>query len=102
MLQALADPVRLSIVRQLSSHGTVCACDFSACGDVSQPTVSHHLKVLREAGVVTAERRGTWIYYCLDASVADRLRELASNLSPGRVLVPTALRGRMVPVVQAR
>jgi ArsR family transcriptional regulator len=102
MLQALADPVRLSIVRQLSSDGTVCACDFSACGDVSQPTVSHHLKVLREAGVVTAERRGTWIYYCLDASVADRLRELAASLNPGRELAPTALRGRAIPVVQAR
>jgi ArsR family transcriptional regulator len=102
MLQALADPVRLSIVRQLTSDGSVCACDFTACCDVSQPTVSHHLKVLREAGVVTAERRGTWIYYRLDASVADRLRELAAGLTPGRGLAPTALSGRTGPAVQVR
>jgi DNA-binding transcriptional ArsR family regulator len=102
MLQALADPVRLSIVRQLSSDGSVCACDFTACCDVSQPTVSHHLKVLREAGVVTAERRGTWIYYSLDASVADRMRDLAAGLTPRRDLAPTVLRGRATPAVGAR
>jgi DNA-binding transcriptional ArsR family regulator len=102
LLQALADPVRLSIVRQLSADRTVCACDFTACGDVSQPTVSHHLKVLREAGVVAAERRGTWIYYSLDASVAVRLGELAASFTPGPELGPTALRGRAVPLVQVR
>jgi len=63
ILQALAEPTRLAIVQQLASDGEVCACDFTDCCGVSQPSVSHHLKVLREAGVVSCERRGTWIYY---------------------------------------
>ncbi len=50
LLQAAGDPTRLSILRQLSSEGPVCACDLAVCCEVSQPTVSHHLKVLREAG----------------------------------------------------
>ena len=91
LLQALADPVRLSIVRQLGAEGAVCACDFSAIGEVSQPTVSHHLKVLREAGVVSTERRGTWIYYSLDPSATERLGALAAGLAPGRSVAATAL-----------
>ena len=60
LLQAMADPVRLSIVRQLAAgDDAVCACDFTECCTVSQPTVSHHLKVLRDAGVVTTRRQGT-------------------------------------------
>ncbi len=93
LLQALADPVRLSIVRQLGAAGPVCACDFSAIGEVSQPTVSHHLRVLREAGVVTTERRGTWIYYSLDGSAAERLRRLAGGLVGDRALPVSAIRG---------
>lgn len=92
LLQALADPVRLSIVRQLGTDGAVCACDFSAIGEVSQPTVSHHLRVLREAGVVTTERRGTWIYYSLDVSAGERLRQLAGGLVAGRALPASAIR----------
>ena len=58
LLQAMADPVRLSIVRQLAAgDDAVCACDFTECCTVSQPTVSHHLKVLRDAGVVTTPAR---------------------------------------------
>ena len=64
LLQAAADPTRLAILRELSEEESVCA-DFTACCDVSQPTVSHHLKVLREAGWVDSERRGTWIWYRL-------------------------------------
>jgi DNA-binding transcriptional ArsR family regulator len=93
LLQALADPTRLSIVRQLAADSEVCACDFTACCDVSQPTVSHHLKVLREAGIVTAERRGTWIYYRLDAAVAERLGAIARGLVPGG-LIPVSGIGR--------
>ena len=63
LLSALADPVRLSFVRQLAEDECICACDFSECCTVSQPTISHHLKVLREAGVVTSERQGTNIVY---------------------------------------
>jgi ArsR family transcriptional regulator len=57
LLAALADPTRLAIVRQLAAEAETCACDFTSCCDVGQPTVSHHLRVLREAGVVTSERR---------------------------------------------
>ena len=80
LLQALADPTRLAIVQQLTRDGEVCACDFTACCTVSQPTVSHHLKVLREAGVISCERRGTWVYYWLEPKAAHRLSALARML----------------------
>jgi len=80
LLQAAADPTRLAILRQLADLDTVCACDFTACCDVSQPTVSHHLRVLREAGWVTTERRGTWIYYSLRPEAAERFRQLSAGL----------------------
>lgn len=84
LLQAAADPTRLAIIRQLSADERVCACDFTACCDVAQPTVSHHLKVLRQAGWVSSERRGTWIYYALRPEAVTRFRELAGEVSaPG-------------------
>jgi DNA-binding transcriptional ArsR family regulator len=86
LLTALADPTRLAIVRQLAASTDVCACDFSSCCDVGQPTVSHHLRVLREAGVVTSERRGTWIFYRLAPEVAGRLAALARDLVPGGLI----------------
>ena len=89
LLQALADPTRLAIVRQLAQDGEVCACDFTSCCDVRQPTVSHHLKVLREAGVVRSERRGSWIFYTLEPSVVDRMAMIAGGLVPGG-LIPVA------------
>jgi ArsR family transcriptional regulator len=90
LFQALADPTRLAIVRELAGAPEVCACDFTTCCDVRQPTVSHHLRVLREAGVVEAERRGTWIYYRLAPAAADRLRALASELSSTSQLIPVS------------
>jgi len=82
LLQAMADPVRLSIVRQLAAtDDAVCACDFPECCTVSQPTVSHHLKVLREAGVVTTRRNGTYIYYQLAPDFARRWRHLSASLA---------------------
>lgn len=88
-LQALADPVRLSIVRQLAAcAGEICACDFTECCNVSQPTVSHHLKVLREAGLVTTERRGTYIYYELAPDFARRWSTIGAGLA-GLVTVAT-------------
>ncbi len=89
LLHALADPTRLAIVRQLAGEPEVCACNFTDCCDVSQPTVSHHLKVLREAGVVSSERRGTWIYYRLAPDAAERLAAIARDLVPGG-LIPAA------------
>ena len=83
LLAALADPTRLEILRQLAASNEVCACDFTDCCGVSQPTVSHHLKVLREAGVVTCERRGTWIYYRLDPKTAARIAKLGHLLTAG-------------------
>jgi ArsR family transcriptional regulator, arsenate/arsenite/antimonite-responsive transcriptional repressor len=82
LLAAAADPTRLAILRQLSVEGAVCACDFAACCDVAQPTVSHHLKVLREAGWVTGERRGTWIWYSIRPEAVARFRVLAAEVSP--------------------
>lgn len=91
LLQAAADPTRLSILRQLSSEGPVCACDFSACCDVAQPTVSHHLKVLREAGWVDGERRGTWVWYTIRPEAAERFRELAGGMVAGAARPASAL-----------
>ncbi|RAG87045.1 transcriptional regulator [Streptacidiphilus pinicola] len=64
MFKALGDPVRLRLFSLIASHegGEACVCDISDVG-VSQPTVSHHLKKLREAGLLTSERRATWVYY---------------------------------------
>ena len=83
ILQAIAEPARLAIVRQLAADGEVCACDFTDCCGVSQPTVSHHLKVLREAGVISGERRGTWIHYRLEPRAAARIAALGRLLSAG-------------------
>ncbi len=83
ILQAIAEPTRLAIVRQLAADGEICACDFTDCCGVSQPTVSHHLKVLREAGVISGDRRGTWIYYRLEPKAASRIAALGHLLSAG-------------------
>jgi ArsR family transcriptional regulator len=103
LLQGAADPNRLAILRQLSADGQVCACDFTDCCDVSQPTVSHHLKVLRDTGWVEAERRGTWIYYRIRPEALARFRQLAGQLEPGPSLPTAALSGstRRLPVIQA-
>ena len=90
LLQALAHPTRLSILRELSAANEVCACDFTDCCDVSQPTVSHHLKILKEAGVLVAERRGTWIYYRIAPAAAERLRALAGELLGAPQVIPAA------------
>lgn len=81
LLQAAADPTRLAILRQLSVEGTVCACNFTSCCDVAQPTVSHHLKVLREAGWIAGERRGTWIWYAILPEALARFREIAREMA---------------------
>ena len=77
--KALSDPVRLQLVDVLKKHaGKVCVCELVPLFDLSQPTVSHHLKVLREAGLVESERRGLWAYYYV---VPDALKELSSWLN---------------------
>ena len=81
LLTALADPVRLSFVRQLADNDGICACDFSECCDVSQPTISHHLKVLRDAGVVVSERQGTNIVYSLSPDFSGRWSAIGASLA---------------------
>ncbi len=77
--KALADPVRLQVVDVLRRHaGEVCVCDLQSLFDISQPTLSHHLKRLREAGLVGVVRRGQWAYYYV---LPDKLEELKSWLS---------------------
>src|SRR5262245_57494484 len=80
LLQALGDPTRLAIVRELAGGQAIGACDFTGCCEVRQPTVSHHLRILREAGVIESERRGTSIEYRLVPAAAERLRMLAGEL----------------------
>jgi len=92
LLSALADPTRLAIVRQLAADVETCACDFTSCCDVGQPTVSHHLRVLREAGIVTSERRGQWIFYRLSPDTAGRLAAIARSMIPGGLVTVGDLR----------
>jgi DNA-binding transcriptional ArsR family regulator len=94
-LQALADPARLSIVRLLASQPEVCACDFTDCCNVGQPTVSHHLKVLRDAGIVTSERRGIWVYYRIAPGAPERLAGIARSMVPGGLIPVEAVTARM-------
>jgi ArsR family transcriptional regulator len=65
LLKALADPARLRLLSLVAAHedGEACVCDLNDAFDLSQPTVSHHLKVLHEAGLLDREKRGTWVYY---------------------------------------
>jgi ArsR family transcriptional regulator, arsenate/arsenite/antimonite-responsive transcriptional repressor len=78
--KALGDPIRLQLVDVLRKHaGKVCVCELTPLFDVGQPTVSHHLKVLRDAGIVDSERPGLWAYYYV---VPDALKEFTQWLSP--------------------
>ena len=65
LMKALADPVRLRLMSLIASHegGEACVCDLNDAFDLSQPTISHHLKVLHEAGLVDRDKRGVWVYY---------------------------------------
>lgn len=80
--KALSDPVRLQLLSSVASHagGEACVCDLSAGVEVAQPTVSHHLKVLRDAGLLTSQRRASWVYY---AVVPEALAALSAVLSGG-------------------
>jgi ArsR family transcriptional regulator len=75
LLKALADPVRLRLVSMIAAHegGEACVCQLTAPLGLTQPTVSHHLKILVEAGLLTRERRGVWAYYALVPGTLDAL-----------------------------
>jgi ArsR family transcriptional regulator len=79
LAKALGDPIRLQLVDVLRKHaGKVCVCELVPLFDVSQPTLSHHLKKLRDAGIVDSERRGLWAYYYV---IPDALKELSTWLT---------------------
>jgi len=80
--KALADPVRLRLLSLIASHagGEACVCDLTDAFELTGPTISHHLKVLRETGLVTSEKRATWVYY---RAVPEVLQRLSAVLVPG-------------------
>lgn len=87
LFKALADPHRLAILATLArAEDEVCVCDFTSGLPLNQPTVSHHLRVLREAKLVTGERRGTWVYYRLAADARVRIDAASDSLLPQKVL----------------
>jgi ArsR family transcriptional regulator len=87
--KALGDPVRLRLLSLIAAHagGEACVCDLTGAFDLSGPTISHHLKVLREAGLIGSERRGTWVFYRV---LPETLRQLSSVIGPGSVATKIA------------
>jgi ArsR family transcriptional regulator len=79
-IKALADPARLQLLSIIASGGEMCACDLTEPLELSQPTVSHHLKLLVAAGFLQREQRGKWAYFSV---VPDQLRAIASSIEPG-------------------
>ena len=85
--KALADPTRLDVFRLIAAQqAPLCACDIVDRFAVSQPTISHHLKVLREAGLITVSRRGVWAYYAVDPRGLALLRDSLDDLAPVRLV----------------
>ena len=76
LFKALSDPTRVAIVNRLACCDECCVCDLTSVFALSQPTVSHHLRVLRDAGLVEAERRGTWAYHRLVPEAIERLHDV--------------------------
>ena len=87
IFKALGDPTRLGIFRLIAAQDApICVCDVTDRFDVSQPTISHHLKVLRDAGLVTASRRGVWAYYETHAPGLAFLRDAVNVVAPSRLV----------------
>jgi ArsR family transcriptional regulator len=84
LLKALADPVRLRLMSLVASHegGEACVCDLNDAFDLSQPTISHHLKVLHEAGLLDREKRGVWVYYRARSEAMTGLAALIGTAAP--------------------
>jgi ArsR family transcriptional regulator len=84
--RALSDPTRLEVFRLIAAQtAPLCVCDIVARFDLSQPTISHHLKTLRDAGLVTVARRGVWAYYAVDPSGLALLRDALADLVPAQL-----------------
>src|ERR1700742_3311681 len=79
LMKALSDPIRLRLMSLIAATDEICVCDLTTPFDVSQPTISHHLKVLRSAGLIDCERRGTWVYYWAKREAIDALGGLFSS-----------------------
>lgn len=81
VFKALGDPVRLRLLSMIASRacGEVCVCELMPAFELSQPTISHHLKLLRQAGLIDCQRRGTWVYYWLLPEMTDKLAALLSR-----------------------
>jgi len=84
LLKALADPVRLRLMSLVASHegGEACVCDLNDAFELSQPTISHHLKVLHEAGLLERDKRGVWVYYRASAQALAGLASLIGSTAP--------------------
>jgi ArsR family transcriptional regulator len=81
MLKALADPTRLTMIASLwKAKAPICICDFTAGLELSQPTISHHMSKLKEAGLVESEKRGIWVYYRLAGNLDSATRRLLNRL----------------------
>jgi ArsR family transcriptional regulator len=89
LFKAVADPVRLRLLSLIACHegGESCVCDLTAAFDMTAPSISYHLRILREAGLISAERRGTWVYYRVEPAVMARMSAVL-------VPQPAALTGR--------
>lgn len=88
LFKTLGDPHRLAILATLArADDEVCVCDFTGGLPLNQPTVSHHLKLLRDAGLVRSERRGTWVYYRLAEDARERINAALGTVLPEKVLV---------------
>jgi ArsR family transcriptional regulator len=84
LVKAIADPVRLRLLSLVASHadGEACVCDLNDAFDLSQPTISHHLKLLHDAGLLDREKRGVWVYYRARSEALAGLAELIGNATP--------------------
>jgi ArsR family transcriptional regulator len=85
VFKALGDPVRLRLMSMIASRGQggeVCVCELTPAFDLSQPTISHHLKLLRQAGLIDCGRRGTWVYYWVLPGVLDNLAAFLASPQP--------------------
>lgn len=86
VFKALGDPVRLRLLSMIASQGDgeVCVCELTPAFELSQPTISHHLKLLRQAGLVDSERRGTWVYYRVRPETTERLTAALADVTGER------------------
>ena len=82
MFKALGDPIRLRLLSLIASTSEICVCELTEAFDVSGPTISHHLRVLRETGLVDCERRGTWVYYRIHPDALNSLASLLQVATP--------------------